>query len=143
MDQLRLPEQTLTPATTIEQLFRRPLEVGYSQSQRLAGHPPRLPLVYGNTNRGILVENSSASGHVEVFKNTVYQVVGDAVRLDNSARNVKLYNNILWVQSGYDIFVATNSQTGFASNYNLLHKGSDINASRHRRGLCNERSWND
>ena len=63
-----------------------------------------------------------------MFNNTVYQLVGDAVRLENSARNVKLFNNILWVQSGYDIFVATNSQTGFVSNYNLLHKGVDINA---------------
>ncbi len=45
---------------------------------------------------------------------------GDGVRVQNSSGNVTLKNNIVWTENGYDIYVATNSQTGFASDYNNL-----------------------
>jgi parallel beta-helix repeat protein len=77
-------------------------------------------LIYGNINQGILLQNSSASVPTEVLNNTIYQNVGEAIRLDSSARNVKLYNNLVWVLAGYDIYVATDSQTGF--------DGDDVNA---------------
>src|SRR5262249_45226329 len=83
-------------------------------------------LVYPNSNQGILVQESGGFG-AEVVNNTVYQPVGDAVRLDSGAKNIKLRNNLLWVLSGYDLNVASNSQTGFTSDYNLFHKSADPN----------------
>ena len=80
-------------------------------------------VVYANTTDGILVENYSSGGGL-VTNNTVYQVSGDAVRLDSSAFNVKLRNNIVWVQAGYDVYVADNSRTGFNSDYNDLYIGN-------------------
>jgi hypothetical protein len=46
--------------------------------------------------------------------------VGLGVRLQDSAQNVYLQNNIISVDSGYAISVAGNSATGFGSNYNLF-----------------------
>ena len=80
-------------------------------------------LVYANTTDGILVENYSSGGGL-ITNNTVYEVSGDAVRLDSSAFNVKLRNNIVWVQAGYDVYVADNSRTGFNSDYNDLYIGN-------------------
>ena len=90
-------------------------------------------LVYANTTDGILVENYSSGGGL-ITNNTVYQVSGDAVRLDSSAFNVKLRNNIVWVQAGYDIYVADNSRTGFNSDYNDLYIGNG--------GSANVGFWN-
>ena len=44
----------------------------------------------------------------------------DGVVIDGGSSSVSLQNNILWNQSGYDIYVATDSQQGFASDYNDL-----------------------
>ncbi len=35
---------------------------------------------------------------------------------------MRLRNNILWVDAGYDLYVASDSQVGFNSDYNLLYK---------------------
>lgn len=83
-------------------------------------------LVYANTNRGLLVY-SFADG-VRLVGNTIYQIVGDAIRIEQGSRNVRLANNILWVESGYDVSVNADSQAGFVSDYNLLHQGADANA---------------
>jgi hypothetical protein len=86
-------------------------------------------LIYANINRGLLIENSSAgTGTVQVWNNTLYQQVGDAVRLQSSARNVQLSNNIITILSGFGINVDNNSQTGFVSDYNLVQIGADPNA---------------
>jgi hypothetical protein len=85
-------------------------------------------LVYANTTTGILLESSITYPQRNVINNTVYQVSGSAVRVDGATANVKLRNNILWVQAGYDIYVADDSHTGFSSDYNLLHTGTDPNA---------------
>ena len=53
--------------------------------------------MYDNTNHGIWLYGNSG---VTVVNNTVYQEVGDAVRVTNSSRNVNLRNNILWVDAG-------------------------------------------
>ena len=43
------------------------------------------------------------------------------MRLEGSkASGVTLRNNVLWVQAGYDLSVASDAQRGFASDYNLL-----------------------
>ncbi len=62
----------------------------------------------------------SCRGAPRITNNTVYQQVGDAVRVQSSS-NVTLRNNILWVQAGYDIYVPPDSQVGFTSDYNLLY----------------------
>jgi parallel beta-helix repeat protein len=76
-------------------------------------------LVYGNTDRGIQITNGN---RVQLINNTVYQEVGDAVRVEGQYTNgVALRNNILWVESGYDISVASDAQRGFVSDYNALY----------------------
>ena len=55
-----------------------------------------------------------------VVSNTVYQPAGDAIRILGLSGNVQLRNNILWVQSGYDIIVPADSEVGFQSDYNAL-----------------------
>src|SRR5207244_4326899 len=50
----------------------------------------------------------------------IYTVHGDGVHLQNHSLNVALRNNILWTKDGYDLYVATDSQRGFASDYNNL-----------------------
>ena len=74
-------------------------------------------LIYRNTDQGILVDN----GHdISIENNTIYTPSGDGVRIRNAAYNVTLRNNILWTDSGYDLYVATDSQQGFVSDYNNL-----------------------
>ena len=87
-------------------------------------------LVYDNSNQGIVVQRGGASGtvHPRVFNNTVFQEVGDAVRVQSTSQNVKIRNNILWVEAGFDIFVGTNSQVGLDSDYNQFNQGVDPNA---------------
>jgi parallel beta-helix repeat protein len=81
-------------------------------------------VVYANTNNGILLQG----GGGYIVNNTVYQPGGDAVRVTGFSSNVTLRNNILWVESGYDIDVASDSRFNFSSDSNLLHTGSGANA---------------
>lgn len=85
-------------------------------------------LIYANTNRGISIQNSNSSSTAEYANNTIYQQVGDGIRLEGSSRNNRLTNNIVWVLSGYALYVSDNSQLGFLSDYNLLTVGADANA---------------
>ena len=84
-------------------------------------------LLYANTNRGLLIQNSNNSGTAQFFNNTIYQTVGDGIRLDGGARNNQIDNNIIWVLAGYGLYVDNNSQTGLQSDYNLF-QGDDPNA---------------
>ena len=79
-------------------------------------------VVYANTNQGLLIQasNSGVKG-LRLLNNTVFQPVGDAVRLESNSVNIRLVNNILWVEAGFAISVADNSQIGFDSDYNLFH----------------------
>ncbi|RRS02329.1 LEPR-XLL domain-containing protein, partial [Aquabacterium soli] len=72
-------------------------------------------IVYANTEHAVLISGDKLT----FINNTVYQAVGDAVRLDNAA-NVRLYNNVLGAVTGSAIVVNANSQIGFASDYNLF-----------------------
>jgi len=78
-------------------------------------------LIYANTNQGIYMQQGN--GH-RLLNNTLYQTVGDAIRIESSARNVTLANNILWTEVGQAINLASNSQTGFVSDYNLFFRGA-------------------
>ncbi len=83
-------------------------------------------LVYANTNQGILVHYGRIGA--EVINNTVFQAVGEALRIENDSQDVRIANNVLWVDSGHDLFVADDSQSGLTSDYNLFHTGTASNA---------------
>ena len=55
------------------------------------------------------------------MNNTFYTATGDNIRIQNASTNVELRNNVLWDESGYDVYVANDSQAGFSSDYNDLH----------------------
>ncbi|MBI4537341.1 MAG: right-handed parallel beta-helix repeat-containing protein, partial [candidate division NC10 bacterium] len=76
-------------------------------------------LVYDSLTAGIVLDTASAG--TVVVNNTVYEPTGDAIRLQGGSQNVALWNNILWVDAGYGINVASDSQAGFSSDYNLLY----------------------
>ncbi|WP_404310489.1 right-handed parallel beta-helix repeat-containing protein [Neorhodopirellula lusitana] len=84
-------------------------------------------VVYGNTNQGILILDARqySSTGARILNNTVYQEVGDAIRVEQSSEDVLIRNNILWTETGRDIYVASDSQTGLDSDYNLLFTGTD------------------
>ena len=103
--------------------------------------------VYSNTNFGVLINGSngavtenliyadSAAGIVltsssgeQIVNNTVYQLVGDAVRFTSSP-NAIVRSNILWVEAGDDLDLTdTASQAGMASDYNDLYRGAGASA---------------
>jgi parallel beta-helix repeat protein len=74
-------------------------------------------LIYANSAQGILVQGSSPL----LINNTVYQLTGDAVRVENGSNNVTLRDNILDVQAGHDISVAPDSEIGFQSDFSDLY----------------------
>jgi hypothetical protein len=84
-------------------------------------------VVYANSDQGLVIQ-AYYNTPKEVANNTIFQPVGDAVKLEQGAKNVSLSNNILWVQAGYGINVARDSQAGFASDYNMFYKTADPNA---------------
>ena len=101
-------------------------------------------IVYANTTDGILVQDSSASrAPTDIINNTVYEIVGTAIMLNSGSYNNQVFNNILCVQAGFDIYVADNSQVSFTSDYNLLYTGTASNAdvgfwnSSVNGGICN------
>ena len=75
-------------------------------------------VIYRNLGEGILLDRANA---VTIENNTIYTPSGDCVRLQDGSSNVTLENNILWTDQGYDLYVATDSQQGFASDYNNLY----------------------
>ncbi len=73
-----------------------------------------------NTTVAIQVSQADA---VRIGYNTIYAASGDAVRIVNGAVNAELVGNILWAESGYDIYVGNDAESGFFSNYNDLYFG--------------------
>ncbi len=74
-------------------------------------------LVYDSDVVAILLDGAAS---VTVDGNTVYQTAGDGIRIQNNSPSVALRSNILWADGGHAISVASDSQTGFSSDYNLL-----------------------
>ncbi|RRS02949.1 tandem-95 repeat protein [Aquabacterium soli] len=79
-------------------------------------------VIEGNGGAGILVSGAAISSDVpRVENNTVIATVADAIVVQGS-NNVRIVNNILSVRgSGYALNVASDSQQGFKSDYNLFH----------------------
>ncbi len=75
-------------------------------------------LIYGNSNEGLFIRVAQPGS--QVINNTIYQPVGDAIRVQGHSNGLRLENNILDVAAGYDLYVSPDSQNGFTSDYNLL-----------------------
>ena len=75
-------------------------------------------LIYGNTQTGLSVQGQT---DVRIFQNTFSTQTGDLVRIEQGSSDVDVENNIFWNTSGYDLFIANDSQSGFFSDYNDLH----------------------
>ena len=89
-------------------------------------------VVYANGVAAIVINANSDNGgapyFINVLNNTVYQPVGDALRILNNAPRVTVRNNILQVTAGYDISLDPTSYVGFSSDYNDLSRGNDPRA---------------
>ncbi len=90
---------------------------GYSSYGRFTGTLAN-NLVYANAEDGIILNGADG---VLIINNTVDELIGDAIVIDDASADVTLRNNILWVHDGYDVNVASDSQTGFASDFNVLY----------------------
>ncbi|MBI9018525.1 MAG: right-handed parallel beta-helix repeat-containing protein [Phycisphaerae bacterium] len=75
-------------------------------------------LIYRNNNYGMLLNEAD---NINIINNTIYAPTGDGVKLENNSSGAQIRNNIIWVDAGYDLNVATDSQVGFESDYNNLY----------------------
>jgi autotransporter-associated beta strand protein/parallel beta-helix repeat protein len=75
-------------------------------------------VIFRNPAEGIVLDRASS---VAITSNTIYTPAGDGVRIQDGSSNVSLENNIIWTDKGYDLYVTTDSQVGFASDYNNLY----------------------
>ncbi|NDC64738.1 MAG: hypothetical protein EBZ59_12310, partial [Planctomycetia bacterium] len=85
-------------------------------------------MVYANTNTGIRNAGSYSSSYTSrILSNTLYQSVGDAIVLSGSDPKV-VENNIVRVDAGYALNVASSAQSAVRANYNLFSLSTDPNA---------------
>ncbi|MCA9140251.1 MAG: right-handed parallel beta-helix repeat-containing protein [Planctomycetales bacterium] len=84
-------------------------------------------LIYDNSNRAIYLYGGNGNGEITIIGNTIYQEVGDAIQV-TYASNVRLRNNIIAVDNGAAINIATNAVSGFEGNYNLIDLGAGTGA---------------
>ena len=85
-----------------------------ARSDQLIAHN----LIYRNTTVGIQI---SGDTDVRITSNTLHSPIGDLIRVESGAKEVQLTNNIFWAEAGYDIYIDNSSQSGFWSDYNMLH----------------------
>ncbi|WP_083749014.1 right-handed parallel beta-helix repeat-containing protein, partial [Pelomonas sp. KK5] len=78
----------------------------------------RSNLIYANRSVGAQFQGSSP----QFIGNTVYQTAGDAIQLYGSASSARFIDNIIWVAAGggVGLNVASDSQVGFVSDYNIF-----------------------
>jgi len=75
-------------------------------------------LFYDHEVASVRITSRTNTGF-DLVNNTFYEPVADALYANNT-RDIRLRNNIVWVETGYGLRIADDSQTGFASDYNLL-----------------------
>ena len=75
-------------------------------------------LLYRNLQTALLVDNKT---DVRIVDNTIYSLAGDSIRVQGRSTNVEVRGNVIWSETGYDLYVANDSQVGFYSDYNDLH----------------------
>ncbi|MEX0642950.1 MAG: right-handed parallel beta-helix repeat-containing protein, partial [Pirellulales bacterium] len=100
-------------AVQFNRIAQNTIGIRAATGQTLTGN-----LIYRNTQSGLLVSGQSDA---HITNNTFFAPQGDNIRVEAGARNVEVTGNILWAESGYDIYVANDSQVGFASDENTLH----------------------
>ncbi|MCS7468219.1 right-handed parallel beta-helix repeat-containing protein, partial [Stieleria sp. ICT_E10.1] len=83
-------------------------------------------LVYANTNSAIYLRDGYLNAGI--IGNTLYQAVGDAVTIEASSE-VRLFNNIVWVENGAAINVTGDAVAGFRTDYNLVQLGAGSSVS--------------
>lgn len=71
-------------------------------------------------NAGPNLETQGAS-NVEIINNTFYSTSQTNIEIDGGSSDVEVLNNILWTGGGYDLYIASNSRSGFFSDYNDLY----------------------
>ena len=76
-------------------------------------------LFYDHRTAAIRLTHSGPNAY-EVVNNTIFEAIADGLYA-TSADNVHLRNNIIWVQGGYGVRIANDSQNDFTSNFNLLY----------------------
>jgi parallel beta-helix repeat protein len=76
-------------------------------------------LVYDSEAVGLRVQGGAGT---EILNNTLFELTADDVRIGDGAQDTVLRNNILWAQDGSGIVVAPDSQSGFASDYNIFFR---------------------
>ncbi len=79
-------------------------------------------LIYDNTTWGLILGNGD---YHEVRNNIIYQPAGSAIRLTNGVSYANIRNNVIYIGDGYAINVDSDSQVGFASDYNMFWLGAD------------------
>ena len=86
----------------------------------VAGNGQRIffNVFYRNVEVGLLADGVEG---IRTANNTFYAPTGDNIRVVGGSRDVEIRSSILWAASGYDIYVANDSQRGFFSDYNTLH----------------------
>ncbi len=75
-------------------------------------------MIYRNTQTAIEIKGKT---NVEIVSNTFYAPQGDNIRIEGGSSDVEVRDDILWAESGYDIYVANDSQSGFFSDYNDIY----------------------
>jgi len=75
-------------------------------------------LIYRNSLVGVLAMGVS---DVRIINNTLFADSGENVLVNGVSSEVEIRNNVLWAEAGYNMHVANDSQSGFFSDYNLLH----------------------
>ena len=77
-------------------------------------------LIYANTSIGLEIIGEYKT---LVASNTIDQSVGEAIAVSGGAENVHLVDNILEVDEGTILTIASDSETGFNGSYNLYYLG--------------------
>ena len=73
-------------------------------------------VVYSNTGTAIDLQGSNGG---RIVNNTVFQPVGNALRLESNSSNAQVRSNILDVQNGTPLSVASDSMTGLVNVANV------------------------
>lgn len=71
-----------------------------------------------NTQAGLRMTGRT---DVRVVHNTLYSPIGDLIVAEQNARELFVSGNVFWVESGTALKIDNSSQTGFWSDFNLLH----------------------
>lgn len=77
-------------------------------------------LVYASSDTAIWLYDAV---DVQLFNNTLYMDVGEALRIDGASKDITLRNNIMSINAGFGIVVDQDFESGFDSNYNHFYRG--------------------